>query len=394
MSFVRKKILVTFGTRPEAIKMAPLILKFNEYSEYFDVKVCITAQHRDLLDQVLNFFSIHPDYDLNIMRPNQRVDDIVVEIVTGMPNIINDFKPDYIFVHGDTTTSFSVALSAFLHKIEVAHVEAGLRTYKRYLPFPEEMNRILTAKLSNYHFAPTNRARMNLLKEGVGDENILVTGNTVIDALFLGLDIIKNNRPKTINEFENKYPLINNLEMKQILVTGHRRENIELGLPQVCDAILDIVNFYDSVLVVFPVHPNPHVRKVVFSKLNHQPRVILSEPVDYPTFIWLMQKSTLIITDSGGVQEEAPTLQKPVLVTRNETERPEALKTGLVQLVGMNRFQVVSSVKKILDFEFENKGRVITLKKEKNPFGDGSACQRIIDFLMSQQNLYKKTVNN
>ena len=376
-----KKVLTVFGTRPEAIKMAPLVKKL-EKERVFESKICVTAQHREMLDQVLALFDIQPNYDLNIMKPNQDLYDITSDILQGIKKILEDFKPDLILVHGDTTTTFATTLAAFYKKIDIGHVEAGLRTGNIYSPWPEEANRKLTGALAKYHFAPTKTAKENLLKEGIKEENIIITGNTVIDALFLALEKVKqdeNLEQQIITQINSQ---INNSEFsilhsQFVLITGHRRENFGEGFINICEAIKDLAIKYPEVNFIYPVHLNPNVRKPVNEILSRLDNVFLIEPLDYLPFIYLMSKSYLILTDSGGIQEEAPSLGKPVLVMRNTTERPEAVEAGTVKLVGTDKEKIIREVSKLI----EDKNEYDKMSKAINPYGDGKASQKIIKFL-------------
>jgi len=378
----RKKLLFVFGTRPEAIKMSPLIRIFKEREEKFDITVCVTGQHREMLDQVLELFEIKPDYDLNVMKVNQDLFQLTSDIMMGMKDVLHKEKPDLVFVHGDTTTTFLATLSAFYMKIDVAHVEAGLRTYNIYSPWPEEINRQLTGRIAKFHFAPTKRAQQNLLKEGVPKENIIVTGNTVIDALFYVVSKIKGDKKleeKLQRDIKSKI-LSRNFDFnkgKFILVTGHRRENFGQGMINICEAIKEISDFDNNLHIIYPVHLNPNVKKPVNSILAGKENVHLIEPLDYLHFVYLMEKSYLILTDSGGVQEEAPSLGKPVLVMRETTERPEAVEAGTVKLVGTNKEKIVYETKKLIQNEKEYE----KMSKAHNPYGDGLACQRILNFI-------------
>ena len=366
-----KKILFIFGTRPEAIKMAPLIKEFQKEEE-FETKVCVTAQHRQMLDQVLKFFNINPDYDLNLMKSNQSLFDITADILKNLELILEKEKPDIIFVQGDTTTAFVGALAGFYKKIKVAHIEAGLRSYNKYSPFPEEINRILVGHLADYHFAPTERAKENLFKENI-KENVYVVGNTVIDALFLGLDIIK----KEGEEKYYKYFDFIDFSKKIILVTGHRRESFGKPLKNICYALKEISNSFSDVEIVYPVHLNPNVRESVNRILRNQERIHLIEPLEYQYLIWLMNKSYLVLTDSGGIQEEAPSLGKPVLVMREVTERVEGIEAGIAKLVGTRKEMIVKEVKTLL----ENKEKYNKMSKAINPYGDGTASKAILKIL-------------
>jgi len=378
-----KKILIVFGTRPEAIKMAPLVKEFQKYPQNFDIKVCVTAQHREMLDQVLKIFDIKPDYDLNIMKADQDLYDITTNIILGMKNILLDFKPDIVLVHGDTTTTSATSIASFYQKIKIGHVEAGLRTNDIYSPWPEEANRQITGVLANYHFAPTQETKENLLRENKNEQNILVTGNTVIDALFLTLEKIENNdklKSDIINTISKQYKLTD--DKKIVLVTGHRRENFGQGFINICEALKEIAVNNPSIDIVYPVHLNPNVQKPVKDILSNTTNVYLIEPLQYEAFVYLMNKSYFIITDSGGVQEEAPSLGKPVLVMRDTTERPEALKAGTVKLVGTNKENIISEAQKLLNDKiiYEN------MSKASNPYGDGNACKKIVEFMINANN--------
>lgn len=373
-----KKILLVFGTRPEAIKMAPLVKAFQQQTQFFDTKVCVTAQHREMLDQVLSLFEIKPDFDLNVMQPNQDLYDITSNILKGMKTVFQDFRPDYIFVHGDTTTTFAVSLAAFYEKILVAHIEAGLRTGNLFSPWPEEANRKLTSQLTCYHFAPTAQSQDNLLKENVAQSNIIVTGNTVIDALLLMKAKLENDtvlRTTVHNAIINKG--FDPEQAEFILVTGHRRENFGQGFIDICTALKTIAIERPHINIVYPVHLNPNVRTPVNELLADVSNVYLIDPLEYETFIYLMSLAKLIITDSGGVQEEAPSLGKPVLVMRDTTERPEAVDAGTVKLVGTDVHRIVSETNNLLD----NKQAYEIMTRAHNPYGDGKACERIINFM-------------
>lgn len=376
-----KKVLLVFGTRPEAIKMAPLV-KTLEKEESIDLKVCVTAQHRQMLDQVLELFEIRPDYDLNLMKSGQDLYDITSNVLLGMKDVLDDFKPGIVLVHGDTTTTSSAALAAFYQQIKIGHVEAGLRTGDIYSPWPEEANRQITGVLANYHFAPTIASQENLLKENKDEKNIIVTGNTVIDALFLALEKIRNNsglENKIIQDIESffnnsKFKIQNS---KFILVTGHRRENHGQGFINICEALKTLAINNPDIDIVYPVHLNPNVQKPAKEILSDISNVYLIKPLQYEQFIYLMDKSYFIITDSGGVQEEAPSLGKPVLVMRDTTERPEAVEAGTVKLVGTNKEMIIKEAQNLLD----NKDEYNTMSKAHNPYGDGKACQRIAKFI-------------
>lgn len=371
-----KKILLVFGTRPEAIKMAPLVKEFCKYPDVFEVKVCVTGQHRQMLDQVLAVFDIVPDYDLNVMAPNQDLFDITSKVLLGLRDVLNTFSPEVVFVHGDTTTSLAAAIAAFYKQIKVAHVEAGLRTYNLTSPWPEEMNRQLTDRITDYYFAPTTTSQDNLLAEKVDNGKIHVTGNTVIDALFMAIDILKSNeslRTKVESEILEKGYTIT--DRKFILVTGHRRENFGGGFLNICKSVKNLAKEYPNIDIVYPVHLNPNVQKPVFDILSDIKNVYLISPLDYLPFVHMMQHSHIILTDSGGVQEEAPSLGKPVLVMRDTTERPEAVDAGTVKLVGTEADKIVENIRLLLnDNLIYNR-----MAKANNPYGDGLACQRIVE---------------
>ena len=381
-----KKILLVFGTRPEAIKMAPLIKKLQEYPEQFWTIVCVTGQHREMLDQVLHLFDIIPDYDLNIMKPNQDLYDITSRILLGMRDILKEVQPDIVLVHGDTTTSMAAALAAFYQQIPVGHVEAGLRTGNIYSPWPEEMNRLITGRITTHHFSPTPLAKENLLREHVDEKQIIVTGNTVIDALQMVVKRLAEDK-ELANEVATKIDQmgydVQRLDgsRRMVLITGHRRENFGEGFLNICHAIKHLAEQYKDVDFVYPMHLNPNVRKPVLEILGEgADNVYLIEPLDYLPFVYMMQHSTLILTDSGGVQEEAPGLGKPVLVMRDTTERPEAVEAGTVLLVGTNREKIEQGVSMLLD-DAETYRR---MSEAVNPYGDGKACERIIEYLASR----------
>ena len=369
-----KKILVVIGTRPEAIKMAPLI-KALKLDKRFHSKLCITAQHREMLDQVLDIFDIKPDFDLNLMKKDQKLCDITALIVKDVGNVLSQFKPDIVLVHGDTTTTFAAALSAYYKKIPVGHIEAGLRTRNVYLPWPEEANRQLTSVITKYHFCPTNISKENLINEQVSDESIYVTGNTVIDALFLALQHIKKDKNLT-NRFEKKFKFIDPSK-KMILVTGHRRESFGDDFINICNAIKDISLKNNDIQIVYPVHLNPNVQKPVSKILSQLNNVFLLDPQEYLPFIFLMSKSHILLTDSGGIQEEGPSLGKPVLVMRDSTERPEAIHAGTAKLVGTQPHKIIYEVEKLLNSKKEYE----KMSKSHNPYGDGKACERICNIL-------------
>lgn len=366
-----KKILIVFGTRPEAIKLAPLIMCFNS-DDRFEVRVCVTAQHRHMLDQVLELFRIRPDYDLNLMKQGQDLTDLTSNVVVGMQKVLRDWHPDMVLVHGDTTTTFSAALAAFYEKIPVGHVEAGLRTNNIYAPWPEEMNRRLTACLATHHFAPTVQARDNLVREGIDPDQIQVTGNTVVDALFWMLAKLKKDESLR-EEMASRFTFLDRSK-RLILVTGHRRESIGEGFEHIC-AALKILGERDDVEILYPVHMNPNVQEPVSRILNNSPRIHLVEPLDYLPFVYVMDLAYLIITDSGGIQEEAPSLGKPVLVMRDLTERPEAVEAGTVKLVGTDTECIVREAHRLLD----DPNAYGLMSRAHNPYGDGFSCQRIKD---------------
>jgi len=373
-----KKVLLVFGTRPEAIKMAPLVKAFQEQNKLFKTKICVTGQHREMLDQVLDLFEINADFDLDIMRPNQDLYDITGNILQGMKGVFSIYRPDIVFVHGDTTTTFAVSLAAFYEKIEVAHIEAGLRTNNIYSPWPEEANRKLTSQLTTYHFTPTKQSQDNLLSENIAPDKIIVTGNTVIDALLLMLNKLQVD--VTFREQVKKSILEKGFDPEAsefVLVTGHRRENFGQGIVNICSALKKIALDRPNINIVYPVHLNPNVFKPVNDLLGDVKNVYLIEPLQYEAFIYLMSLSKLIITDSGGVQEEAPSLGKPVLVMRDTTERPEAVSAGTVKLVGTNIQGIVSATNELLD----NTLVYESMAKAHNPYGDGKACERIISFM-------------
>lgn len=376
----KKRILVVFGTRPEAIKMAPVVKRLEENSQFFELKVCVTAQHREMLDQVLEIFSIHPDYDLNVMKPNQDLYTLTSQVLLKMGEVLADFQPELVLVHGDTTTSFCAALAAYYKQIPVGHVEAGLRTGNIYSPWPEEMNRKLTGAITKYHFAPTEMAKANLGREGV-TENIFITGNTVIDALLMAVNMIhtdpvlRSGIVKTI--IDKGYPI--GSDRRIILITGHRRENFGEGFIHICEAIQCLAEKYPSFDLIYPVHFNPNVRKPVYDLLGHTPNIYLIEPIEYLPFIYLMERSYLVLTDSGGIQEEAPSLGKPVIVMRNTTERPEAVDAGTVILAGTDKDIIINEVSRLIDDETHYH----TMSRAHNPYGDGRASERIINHLAS-----------
>jgi UDP-N-acetylglucosamine 2-epimerase (non-hydrolysing) len=364
-------LLFIFGTRPEAVKMAPLVKEFEKHSKEFNIKVAVTGQHREMLDQVLKFFDIKPDYDLNLMKPNQTLFDVTADALRGMEKIIDEVNPDLIVVQGDTTTVFAGALAGFYKKIKVAHLEAGLRSGDKYSPFPEEINRILTGHIADYHWAPTDKAKENLLKEGVSEDKIFVVQNTVIDALFLALELLKKEGDEKYQEFFKEI----DFNKKVVLVTAHRRESFGEPFENICNSVKELSIKYPEVEFVYPVHLNPNVREVVYSILSDIPNVHLIEPLDYPYMVWIMNKAYIVLTDSGGVQEEAPSLGKPVLVLRDVTERQEGVDAGTAKLVGTDKELIISEASKLLDSkeEYEKMARAI------NPYGDGKTSVRIVD---------------
>lgn len=368
-----KKILIVFGTRPEAIKMAPLVKEFQNHKDKFETKVCVTAQHREMLDQVLDFFEIVPDFDLNLMRPGQNLSQLTSDVILGLKPILENFTPDFVFVHGDTTTSTAAALASFYASTKVCHIEAGLRTHNKFSPFPEEMNRQLTGRLADLHFAPTQQAKKNLLDEGISEKIIFVTGNTVIDALLLAKDKVDNIEDSQISFLKS----IIDPSKELIVVTGHRRENFGDGFINICHALRQLA-LEQNVQIIYPVHLNPNVKEPVFSILGNIPTINLIDPLAYPGFVWLMKQSKIIITDSGGVQEEAPSLGKPVLVMRDTTERPEAVAAGTVILVGTNTEEIVKQATALLTDEnlYEK------MSKAHNPYGDGLASYNCVKIFL------------
>ncbi|MGK2236568.1 MAG: UDP-N-acetylglucosamine 2-epimerase (non-hydrolyzing) [Pseudomonadota bacterium] len=365
------KILSIFGTRPEAIKMAPLVKALN-LADGIEAKVCVTAQHREMLDQVLDLFEIVPEYDLNIMKPGQSLYDVTTNILLGLKPILEEFKPDLILVHGDTSTTLSASLAAFYQQIPVGHVEAGLRTGNLASPWPEEGNRKLTGAITKLHFAPTDTSQQNLLNEGVDPNDIVVTGNTVIDALLQVVDKVKKD-DALISTLKVQFPELDETK-KLILVTGHRRESFGGGFERICEALVEIATAHPDTQILYPMHLNPNVREPVNRILKNVDNVHLIEPQDYLPFVYLMNQAHIIVTDSGGVQEEAPSLGKPVLVMRDTTERPEAVQAGTVKLVGTNKERIISEVKNLLT----NAQEYQTMSRAHNPYGDGKACERIV----------------
>lgn len=367
------KVMIMLGTRPEAIKMAPVISALKR-RDCFEVKVCFSGQHREMAEQVFAVFGIQPDFSLSVMKKGQTLFDVTTGILHGMEQLFQQYLPDMILVQGDTTTVLAASLAAFYYKVQVGHVEAGLRTGNRYSPYPEEMNRLLTTRLSNIHFAPTERSRQNLLKENIADSDIFVTGNTVIDALFQAEKILLGDK-KLLDELDNRFAPIS-ADKKMILITGHRRENHGDGILNICAAIRHLAGRQD-VEMVYPVHPNPNIRDVVAKELGGLSNVHLIQPLDYLSFLYMMRRSFLVMSDSGGVQEEAPSLGKPVLVMRESTERPEALEAGTVRLVGTDTHEIITETELLLDDPEEYRRRCAIA----NPFGDGTAAERIADIL-------------
>ena len=370
----QEKVLIVFGTRPEAIKMAPLVKEFQKHSDIFETKVCITAQHREMLDQVLAFFEILPDYDLDLMKPNQNLYGLTADIISNLKPVLDNFKPDYVFVHGDTTTTMATSIAGFYSGAKICHIEAGLRTFNMQSPFPEEMNRSVTGVVTNYHFSPTETSKQNLLRENKSEDTIVVTGNTVIDALLFSVNKMKSGYVDA--EIETLKATVNP-NKKIILVTGHRRENHGQGFINICEALKKIAQLYPDCDVIYPVHLNPNVQKPVYELLSDVDNVKLIAPLSYPAFVWLMEKSHMIITDSGGVQEEAPSLGKPVLVMRDTTERPEAVEAGTVLLVGTNTNVIIEEANRLL----KDTSAYETMSQLHNPYGDGKACGRIVNYI-------------
>lgn len=366
-----------FGTRPEAIKLAPIIKEFQKNSDSFDVKICLTGQHKELLKQVLDFFELVPDFNLEVMEPGQNLSQLTAKILVKLDPIIEYLNPDFIFVHGDTTTTLACSLAGFYRRIHVCHVEAGLRTFEKYSPYPEEINRCITSLISEIHFAPTLDAQKNLLNQGINTNQVVFTGNSVIDSLLLGLSIVNKNN----SLYQNRYRNID-LNKKIILITVHRRENHKDGIIELCKIVKNLIRNRNDISIVIPVHPNPNVKKVIFEQLSNLKNVILLEPLGYDDFIWIMKSSYLILTDSGGVQEEAPSLKIPVIVLRESTERPEAVACGAAILTGLNEKRVVSEVLKLLEDNTYYQKHLVT----KNPYGDGNTSKRIVKFIESVAN--------
>ncbi|WP_291369530.1 MULTISPECIES: non-hydrolyzing UDP-N-acetylglucosamine 2-epimerase [unclassified Acinetobacter] len=370
-----KKVLLVFGTRPEAIKMAPLALQLKQNNQSFETKVCVTGQHRQMLDQVLELFNLTPDFDLNLMKPGQTLSDVTSGVLKGLEAVFTEWLPDVVLVHGDTATTFAASLAAYYHKVKIGHVEAGLRTGDIYSPWPEEANRKLTGALANYHFAPTQSSYNNLIKENINPENITITGNTVIDALLKVKEKVETDH-KLIADFKTQFSFLDE-NKKLILVTGHRRENFGQGFLNICQALANIAQKYSDVQIVYPVHLNPNVQKPVNELLSGISNIHLIAPQDYLPFVYLMNRSYLILTDSGGIQEEAPSLGKPVLVMRDTTERPEAVEAGTVKLVGTDTTLIEKYVTDLLT----NNELYKQMAEAHNPYGDGTSCQQIIEFL-------------
>jgi UDP-N-acetylglucosamine 2-epimerase (non-hydrolysing) len=375
-----KKVMLAFGTRPEAIKMAPLVHRLKSQPSAFDVTVCVTAQHREMLDQVLRMFDIRPEIDLDLMRAGQELSDITANILQRMKMVLANEQPDLLLVHGDTTTTLAAAMAGFYADVQVGHVEAGLRTYDMHAPFPEEFNRQVTSKIAKWHFAPTEQSRRNLILEGVHDRSIVVTGNTVIDALRWTLARIQTD-PGRGDRLDTFISQLLPFDWKQdlfVLITGHRRENFGVGVRQICEALKELALQFGDLQFVYPLHMNPNIRGPVDNLLMDVPNIHLIEPLDYEPFIYLLKHSYLVLTDSGGVQEEAPSLGKPVLVMRDVTERPEAVASGTVELVGANRQNIVNGVSKLI----KDKAQYRKMSRSQNPYGDGNACDRIAQALL------------
>ena len=375
-----KKVMLVFGTRPEAIKIAPLVRRLKSQPSFFDVTVCTTAQHREMLDQVLRVFDIRPDIDLDLMRPGQGLSDTTANILQGMQTVLANDKPDCLLVHGDTTTTLATAMAGFYADVQVGHVEAGLRTHNMQAPYPEEFNRQVTSKIATWHFAPTEQSRQNLISEGVPDQSIIVTGNTVIDAMRWTLARIQSDpcRADRLDKQINKLLPFDWKNNRFAIITGHRRESFGVGIRQICEALLELAHQFCNFQFVYPLHMNPNIREPVGNVLKNVPNIHLIEPLDYEPFIYLLQHSHLVLTDSGGIQEEAPSLGKPVLVMRDVTERPEAISAGTVELVGTNKENIVNGVSKLIKDEVHYK----KMTRSHNPYGDGNACDRIAQTLL------------
>ncbi len=378
---IKKKIMLIFGTRPEAIKMAPLFHALNIKKDLFEVKVCITSQHRQMLDQVLNIFEIEPDIDLNIMQKDQKLSSLTSIILDKMHKVFNKYRPDLALIHGDTTTTLATSIAAFYESIPIGHVEAGLRTYNLNAPFPEEFNRQIASRIAKWHFAPTKLSQENLLAEGVKKKNISITGNTVIDALHWVLNRIDQDKEykQNLQNFLDDILSFNWMNEKFVLITAHRRENFGLGIMQICSAIKKLAIKYKNIHYIYPVHLNPNVSKLVYENLSGINNIHLIKPLEYKPFVYLLKYSFIVLTDSGGIQEEAPSLGKPVLVLREVTERPEAVQAGTVKLVGTNQKRIVDSVSNLID----DKKNYKIMSSAHNPYGDGLACERIVDVLLN-----------
>ena len=384
-----KKILLTFGTRPEAIKMAPLILELNKHRDKVKTIVCVTGQHREMLDQVLSIFKIKPDYDLNIMKKGQDLYDITSKVLLGLRDILNETQPDIVLVHGDTTTSMAAALAAYYQQIPVGHIEAGLRTNNIYSPWPEEINRQLIGRISNYNFSPTSTSSVNLINEGVSEKSIYITGNTVIDSLYWVVNKIKSDGllnvklKEEIKTFGYNIDRLQSNNRRMVLITGHRRENLGNGFIHIAQAIQELSSQFPNVDFVYPMHLNPNVRKSIYevlgNDLSHFSNMFFIEPLEYLSFIYVMEKADIVLTDSGGIQEEAPSLKKPVLVMRDTTERPEAVEAGTVILVGTDKEKIVNNVRQLLT----DSTHYQQMAKAINPYGDGKACERIVEILLN-----------
>lgn len=372
------RILIVFGTRPEAIKMAPLVCMLQK-TPGFSTAVCVTAQHRQMLDQVLELFAITPDYDLDLMRPGQSLSELTARALTALDPVFDDFNPDCVLVHGDTTTTLAATLAAYYRRIDVGHIEAGLRTGNIYSPWPEEINRRFTALAARYHFAPTENAANNLANEGVSKESIVITGNTVIDALLMAKSILEQ-QPERHKSIEENFQILSN-DQPMVLITGHRRENFGQGFEQICTAIAQLADIFPEVRFIYPVHLNPNVQEPVLRLLSGHENIHLIEPQDYLPFVFLMSRATLILTDSGGIQEEAPALGRPVLVMRDTTERPEAISAGTARLIGTDSTRIISAVSELLT----DHGIYTHMSQATNPYGDGHACERIVNFLSNQK---------
>jgi UDP-N-acetylglucosamine 2-epimerase (non-hydrolysing) len=368
-----KKLSIIFGTRPEAIKLAPVIIELKKYPE-FEVNLCVTAQHREMLDQVLKVFEISPDVDLDLMKQDQTLASLTAGSIKALDLYFTNYQPDLVLVQGDTTTVFATTITAYYHRVKIAHIEAGLRTYNKYAPFPEEINRVLTSHVADFHFAPTETSKSNLIKEGISKELIFVTGNTVIDALFYIRDKVLLNPPLI--------PQVPDILLRSnspiILITGHRRENFGQGFENICASIADLADEFKDHYFIYPVHLNPNVRKPVNEILGNKQNILLIEPLSYLPFVYLMSRAKIILTDSGGIQEEAPSLGKPVLVMRDTTERPEALEAGCVKLVGTDKYRIISSVRSLL----KDEKAYNSMKMVINPYGDGKATKRIVEILL------------